>query len=104
VIDEFESASLRAVDTARSQANPALAVDAFSSELLVEPTQSLPPIVRQVVLLVLLLAFLLAGVVALEQVRRRATRQEARVGRGGQPAPAVHPVTTDWRHPGSTGR
>jgi hypothetical protein len=70
----------------------------------VEPTQSLPPIVRQVVLLVLLLAFLLAGVVALEQVRRRATRQEARVGRGGQPAPAVHPVTTDWRHPGSTGR
>ena len=93
VIDELESARFRALDEARGQPNPALAVDAFTTELLAEPSQALPPIVRQVVLLVLVLAFILAGTVALEQLRRRSRAQELPIGRDDRPAP------TDWRHP-----
>jgi hypothetical protein len=93
VIDEFDSASFRALAAARSMTSPPLAVEAFTSELLAEPTRSLPPIVRQIVLLVLLLAFLLAGVVALEHLRRRTIRQ----GMLQQRRP--RPVSTGWHDP-----
>lgn len=77
VIDEFESASFRALDAARSKATPEAAVDAFAEELLSEPVRSVPPIVRQVVIVVVLLAVLLTGVVAIEQFSGRSKHRKA---------------------------
>ena len=71
VIDELESASLRALTAGRSKASPQDAVEAFTVELLTEPDRSLPPIVGQLVRGVLVLAILLAGAVAIEQLLRR---------------------------------
>ena len=71
-VDEFKSNRLRAVSAARSKANPLAAVDAYYNELLVEPERGLPPIIRQLTLIVLLLAVVLAAVVVLDQVLRRA--------------------------------
>lgn len=78
VIDEFESASFRALDAARSKATPEAAVEVFAEELLSEPVRSVPPIVRQVVIVVVLLAVLLTGVVAIEQFSGRSKRGEAK--------------------------
>jgi hypothetical protein len=71
VVDELESASLRALAAGRSKSTPAAAVDAFTAELLAEPDRSLPPIIGQVIRWVLLLAILLTGAVAAEQLLRR---------------------------------
>jgi hypothetical protein len=71
VIDELESASLRALSAGRAASTPPAAVDAFTEELLTEPERSLPPIIGQVVRWVLVLAILLAGAVAIEQLLRR---------------------------------
>lgn len=71
VIDEFDSASLRALGAARSKANPVATVEAFTDELLAEPVRSVPPIVGQILRGVLLLAVALGGAVALEQLLRR---------------------------------
>ncbi|MDH3682901.1 MAG: hypothetical protein OEV40_23460 [Acidimicrobiia bacterium] len=71
VIDEFDSASLRALGAGRSKSNPVAAVEAFTDELLVQPATSVPPIVGQVLRIVLLLAVVLAGAVAIEQLLRR---------------------------------
>lgn len=75
VIDEFESASFRAFAAARSKATPEAAVDAFTTELLAEPARTMPKIVRRVAIAVLLLAAILAGAVAIEQVLRRIFRR-----------------------------
>lgn len=71
VIDELESASLRALDAGRASSTPRAAVDAFTLELLTEPERSIPPIVGQLARWVLVLAILLAGAVAIEQLLRR---------------------------------
>ena len=86
VIDELESAHLRALAAARSKAAPIDAVEAYSAELLVEPSRDLPPIVNQVITGVVLLALILAGAVALEQMFRRLRRP--RVARSGESGPA----------------
>lgn len=78
VIDEFESARLRALGTARSKASPVAAVEAFSEELLTEPNRALPSIVGQIVAIVVLLALALAGAVAIEQLLRRLFRGRGR--------------------------
>lgn len=83
VIDEFESARLRALGTARSKASPVAAVEAFSQELLTEPSRALPPIVSQIVAIVVLLALVLAGAVAIEQLLRRLLRGRVRRRRQG---------------------
>lgn len=71
VIEEYNSAGLRAIEVGRSKATPVAAVEAFSAELLVEPERGVPPIVRQVMLVVFFMAILLAGAVAGEQYLRR---------------------------------
>lgn len=71
VIDEFDSAGLRAQSAARSKATPEAAVEAFTEELLAEPVRSLPPIIGQLITGVLLLAAVLIGVVVIEQALRR---------------------------------
>ena len=71
VIDELESASLRALAAGRALSEPPAAVDAFTHELLNEPDRSLPPIIGQLARGVLVLAILLAGAVAIEQLLRR---------------------------------
>ena len=71
VIDELESASPRALEAGRASASPRAAVDAFTLELLTEPERSVPPIVGQLVRWVLVLAIVLAGAVAIEQLLRR---------------------------------
>ena len=79
VIDEFESASFRALAAARSKATPVAAVEAFSSELLVEPSRALPPIVNQIVNVVVLLGLVLAAAVAMEQALRRMLRRRGSI-------------------------
>lgn len=71
VIDEFESASLRALAAGRSKSDPVVAVEAFTDELLAEQVRTLPPIVGQIGRGVLFLAVALAGAVAIEQLLRR---------------------------------
>lgn len=72
VIDEFEAANLRALEAARSSADPAAAAASFTDELLTEPVRSVPPIVGQLVRWVLLMALVLAGAVGIERLLRRA--------------------------------
>ncbi|MGF1596619.1 MAG: hypothetical protein ACFCVK_06760 [Acidimicrobiales bacterium] len=74
VISDFEAASFRALAAARSKSEPAAAVEAFTEELLVEPTRSFPPIIRRLTLGVILLAVVLAVAVAVEQALRRTIR------------------------------
>lgn len=74
VIDEFESARLRALGAARSKAMPLAAVDAFTDELLTEPSRSLPPIVGQLITVVVGLAVVLTVAVMIEQSLRRLKR------------------------------
>ncbi len=71
VIDEFESASLRALAAGRAKASPEAAVEAYTEELLVEPVRTLPPIIGQLVRGVLFLALILAAAVGFEQLLRR---------------------------------
>ncbi|MCP4227820.1 MAG: hypothetical protein GY773_31125, partial [Actinomycetia bacterium] len=71
VIDEFDAAHLRALAAARSKASSVDAVETFSDELLAEPSRELPPIVNQLLSIVVLLAIALAGAVALEQILKR---------------------------------
>ncbi len=83
VIDELEADHLRALGAARSKASPVDAVEAFSAELLVEPSRDLPPIVNQLLTIVVLLALALAGAAALEQMLKRLLRGR-RTGRQNQ--------------------
>ena len=71
VIDEFESASLRALAAGRANVSPEAAVEAYTEELLVEPVRALPPIIGQLVRGVLFLALILAAAVGIEQLLRR---------------------------------
>ncbi len=90
VIDELQSASLRALSAGRATSTPAAAVDAFTVELLTEPERSIPPIVGQLARWVLVLAILLAGAVAIEQLLRKMFPKRRMVvvdrdGRSGRP-------------------
>lgn len=78
VIDELESASLRARAAGRSRANPVAAVDAFTDELLAEPARELPPIIGRIVMAVMALALVLGGAVIIEQLLRRVLRRPRR--------------------------
>ncbi|MEM7338214.1 MAG: hypothetical protein AAF467_06180 [Actinomycetota bacterium] len=78
VIDELQSAQFRAVDAARSKADPTVAVEAFVDELLAEPDRGLPPIVNQLLRLVVVLALLLTLAVVAEQLLRRWLRSRRR--------------------------
>ncbi|MEM8923966.1 MAG: DUF6676 family protein [Actinomycetota bacterium] len=73
-IEEFESANLRAESAARSKSTPADAVEAYAEQLLTEPERRVPPIVGQVITIVILLALVLAAAVASEQLLRRMLR------------------------------
>lgn len=75
VIDELQSAEFRALDAARSKADPTVAVEAFVDELLAEPNRGLPPIVNQLLRLVVGLALLLTLAVVAEQLLRRWLRK-----------------------------
>jgi len=77
VIDELEAAQFRALAAARSKSTPEAAVEAFSAELLVTPTRALPPIIDRIIRWVVILALVLAGALALEQLLRRGLSRRA---------------------------
>jgi hypothetical protein len=85
VIDDLESAHFRALAAARSKAAALDAVEVYTVELLAEPSRDLPPIVNQIISIVVILALVLAGAVALEQVFRRTRRSARRAGGVGRP-------------------
>ncbi|MEL7158715.1 MAG: hypothetical protein AAFN30_19260, partial [Actinomycetota bacterium] len=70
-IEDFESAHVRSLTAARAKSSPVEAVETYTEQLLTEPTTSLPPIVGQLVTVVVLLALILAAAVAIEQLLRR---------------------------------
>jgi len=86
VVDEFESASLRALAAGRSKLDPVVGVEAFTDELLAEPVRTLPPVVGQILRLVLFLAVTLAGAVAIEQLLRRMYPRRREVRSGSPPS------------------
>jgi len=79
VIGEFDSAKFRALAEARSKANPEAALDAFTEELLEEPTTGIPDLVRTLVVVMLVLAVVLALIVLVENqlLSRRAKARRA---------------------------
>ncbi len=81
-VDDFESGHLRALGAARAQATPLGAVQAYTAEVLSEPERPVPPIISQLVTVLVLLALILGAVVAIEQLLRRLLR---RGGRGRNP-------------------
>jgi len=80
VIDDFESAQFRALAAARSKSGDAAAIDAFVEELVAEPAQPVPEIVRRLVLIMMALAIILAVLVVLESLLRP-RRRRARIKR-----------------------
>ncbi len=70
-IEDFESAHIRSLTAARAKAGPVEAVETYTEELLTEPTTDLPPIIGQLITIVVLMALVLAAAVAIEQLLRR---------------------------------
>jgi hypothetical protein len=71
VVEGLESDSFRALAAARSKADPVVATEVFTRELLAEPDRPVPPVVSRTILTVLILAGVLAAAVILEQTLRR---------------------------------
>lgn len=84
-IEEFESAHIRSLTAARAKSSPVEAVETYTEQLLTEPTTSLPPIVGQLITIVVLLALVLAGAVAVEQLLRRMLSRGNRTKRPSSP-------------------
>lgn len=74
VIDDLSSARVRATEAARGFSDPARAVEAFAVELSDNSAPETPPIVRQLMNGLVLLALIVGVVVAIEQILARVRR------------------------------